>query len=112
MSLKSKNGIIESEPSNYERNSHPAGINFELKDGTALFAPYSFLSHALYQSSEITIHYSFGIVRIKGDRLKGVYTLLQTNELSSIICTNDKTGRPDEPRINEILFESLDSLVN
>ncbi len=42
MALKTKDGTFDSKPANYERGTHPAGINFELKDGTALFAPYSF----------------------------------------------------------------------
>ncbi len=67
MALKTKDGTFDSKPANYERDTHPAGINFELKDGTALFAPYSFLSHALYDSDEIVIHYSFGVVRVRGD---------------------------------------------
>src|ERR1700677_2840906 len=64
MALKTKDGTFDSKPANYERDTHPAGINFELKDGIALFAPYSFLSHALYHSNEIVIHYSFGLVRV------------------------------------------------
>jgi hypothetical protein len=47
MALKTEDGTFDSKPASYERDTHPAGINFELKDGTALFAPYSFLSHAL-----------------------------------------------------------------
>ena len=111
MAIKTKDGTFDSKPANYERDTHPAGINFELKDGTALFAPYSFLSHALYHSDEIVIHYSFGLVRVRGERLNPVFTMIRSQELGSINCAADKIAKTDEPRIREILFEDAEALT-
>ena len=111
MALKTKDGTFDTKPANYERDTHPAGINFELKDGTALFAPYSFLSHALYHSDEIVIHYSFGLVRVRGERLSPVFTMIRSQELGSINCAADKIGKPEEPRIRDILFEDAEALT-
>ena len=111
MALKTKDGTFDSKPANYERDTHPAGINFELKDGTALFAPYSFLSHALYHPDEIVIHYSFGVVRVRGERLSPVFTMIRSQELGSINCATDKIAKPEEPRIRDILFEDVEALT-
>ena len=110
MALKTKDGTFDSKPANYERDTHPAGINFELKDGTALFAPYSFLSHALRHPDEIVIHYSFGLVRVRGERLSLIFTMIRSQELGSINCATDKIAKPEEPRIQDILFEDAESL--
>ena len=112
MALKTKDGTFDSKPANYERDTHPAGINFELKDGTALFAPYTFLSHALYHSDEIVIHYSFGIVRLQGERLNLIFTLIRGHELCSINCAMDKTAKPEEPSVRSILFEDAVTLMS
>jgi hypothetical protein len=112
MAIKTKDGTFDTKPANYERDTHPAGINFELKDGTALFAPYSFLSHALYHSDEIVIHYSFGLVRVRGERLSPVFTMIRSQELGSINCAGDKLAKPEEPRIREILFEDAEIIMN
>lgn len=112
MALKTKDGTFDSKPVNYERDTHPAGINFELKDGTALFAPYSFLSHALYHSDEIIIHYSFGLVRVRGECLRPLFTMIHSQELGSINCAAEKIANPEEPRIREILFEDIQSALD
>lgn len=111
MAIKTKDGTFDTKPVNYERDTHPAGINFELKDGTALFAPYSFLSHALYHSDEIVIHYSFGVVRVQGERLSTIFTMIRNHELGSINCSADKMAKPEEPRIGDILFEEIETLM-
>ena len=111
MALKTKDGTFDTKPANYERDSHPAGINFELKDGTALFAPYSFLSHALYHSDEIVIHYSFGIVRVRGERLSPIFNMIRSQELGSINCAADKIAKLEKPHIRDILFEDADDLT-
>ena len=95
----------------YGRDIRPAGINFELKDGTALFAPYSFLSHALRHPDEIILHYSFGVVRVRGEDLTPVFTLIRGQELGSINCATDKIAKPEEPRIRDILFEDAEALT-
>ena len=112
MSLKNKHGIIESDISTYEQEGRPVGINFELKDGTALFAPYGSLSHVLLRDGEITIHYNFGLVRVRGDRLTTIYKLLQANELSSLSCVTDEINKADEPQMKKIIFEDFDTLAN
>jgi len=112
MALKTKDGTFDSKPANYERDTHPAGINFELKDGTALFAPYSFLSHALCHADEIIIHYSFGVVRVRGERLRPLFTIIRSQELGSINCAADKIAKPEEPLIRDILFEDAEALVS
>ena len=111
MAIKTKDGTFDTKPANYERDTHPAGINFELKDGAALFAPYSFLSHALYHSDEIVIHYSFGLVRVRGERLNPVFTMIRSQELGSINCAADKKTKPEEPHIQDILFEDAEALT-
>jgi hypothetical protein len=111
MALKTKDGTFDTEPANYERETHPPGINFELKDGTALFAPYPFLSYALYHPDEIAIHYSFGIVRVRGERLDTILTMIRNQELGSINCVADKMAKPEEPRIRDILFEVGETLM-
>ena len=111
MAIKTKDGTFDFKPVNYERETHPAGINFELKDGTALFAPYSFLSHALLKTEEIIIHYSFGVVRIRGERLRSIFTMIRSQDLGSINCAADKIANPEEPRIRNIQFEDAATLV-
>ncbi len=112
MALKTKDGTFDSKPANYERDTHPAGINFELKDGTALFAPYSFLSHALRNPDEIAIYYSFGVVRVRGERLTPIFTMISGQELVSISCAVDKIAESEEPRIRDILFEDAETLMS
>ncbi len=110
MALKTKDGIFDSEPANYERDTHPVGINFELKDGTALFAPYSFLSHALRHPDEIIIHYIFGVVRVRGERLSPLFTMICSQELGSINCAADKIVKPEEPHVRDILLVTPETL--
>jgi hypothetical protein len=106
MVLKRKDGTIEPSPTNYERDSHAAGINFRLSDVCQLFAPYSFLSHALLNGEkEIVLHYTFGIVRVKGDHLDYIYSMMRCHELGSINCDLDEDAKLDDPRIREIVFE-------
>jgi len=111
MALKTKDGTFDTKPAHYKRDTHPAGINFELKDGTALFAPYSFLSHALRHPDEIVIHYSFGVVRVRGERRNPVFTMIRSQELVSINCAVEKIAKPEEPRIRDILFEDAEALT-
>jgi hypothetical protein len=112
MAIKTKDGTFDTKSANYERDTHPPGINFELKDGTALFAPYSFLSHALRHPDEIVIHYSFGVVRVRGERLSTIFTMIRSQELGSINCATEKIAKPEEPRIREILFEDAEIIMN
>jgi hypothetical protein len=109
MALKRKDGTLEPDPTNYEHNSRAAGINFKLSEQRQLFAPYSFLSHAqMFDEKEIVLHYTFGMVRVKGDRLSYIYSMLRGHELGSINCVSDETAQPDEPRIEEIVFEEIE----
>jgi hypothetical protein len=106
MALKRKDGTIEPTPTNYERNSHGLGINFQLPAQRQVFAPYSFLSHAeMKGEEEIVFHYTFGMVRVKGDHLDYIYSMARDHELGSINCIKDETANPDDPRIREIVFE-------
>jgi hypothetical protein len=58
MALKRKDGTLEPNPTNYERDSRATGIDFRLSEQRQLFAPYSFLSHAqMAGEEEIAIHY-------------------------------------------------------
>ena len=111
MAIKTKDGTFDSKPANYERDTHPAGINFELKDGTALFAPYSFLSHALRHPDEIVIHYSFGVVRVQGERLSPLFTLIRSQELGSINCAMEKIAKSEEPCVRDILFDDAEAIA-
>jgi hypothetical protein len=106
MALKTKDGTSEPKPTNYERDSRAAGINFQLPQKRQLFAPYSFLTHAqMNREEEIVFHYPFGMVRVKGDHLDYIYSLVRGHELSSINCSADESAKPDEPRVREITFE-------
>jgi hypothetical protein len=108
MPLKRKDGTIESNPTIYERVSRAFGINFELKGKIQLFAPYSFFSHAqMNGDEEIIFHYTFGVVRVKGDHLDFIYSLARSHELASINCTTDDATKPEDPRIKQILFEAI-----
>jgi len=80
-------------------------------DAYDLFAPYSFLSYAqINKEEEIVIHYTFGVVRVKGDHLGKVYSILCNHELCSINCDADRATKPAETRIKEIEFEEIESI--
>jgi hypothetical protein len=106
MSLKRQDGTFESKPINYERDARASGINFQLSAQCQLFAPYSFLSRAEMQGEEeIILHYPFGMLRVKGEHLDFIYSMVQGHELRSINCATDETAKPEDPRIRQILFE-------
>jgi hypothetical protein len=106
MALKRKDGTIEPNPTNYERDSRAAGVNFQLSGQRQLFAPYSFLSHAeMKGEEEIVFHYTFGMVRVKGDHLDFIYSMVRSHDLGSINCARDEAAKPDDPRIREIVLE-------
>jgi hypothetical protein len=107
MPLKKKDGTFESMPINYERDSRAAGINFQLSGQHQLFAPYSFLSHAqMNGSEEIVFHYPFGMVRVRGNHLNYIYSMVRSHELGSINCATDESAKPEDPRIREIVFKN------
>jgi hypothetical protein len=111
MPLKRPDGTIESKPTNYERDSRAAGINFLFSGPRHLFAPYSFLSHAqMNGEEEIVFHYSFGMLRVKGDHLNYIYSLVRRHELGSINCDTGTSDKPDDPHIREIVFEEIDAV--
>jgi hypothetical protein len=106
MALKRKDGTLEPNPTNYERDSRATGINFHLSRQRQLFAPYSFLSHAqMNGQEEIVFHYTFGMVRVKGEHLDFIYSIVRGHELGSINCATDESAKPEDPRIKEIVFE-------
>jgi hypothetical protein len=106
MALKRKDGTLEPNPTNYERDSRAAGINFQLSGQRQLFAPYSFLSHAeMKGEEEIVFHYTFGMVRVKGEHLDFIYSMVRNHELGSINCAKDESAKLEDPRIKEIVFE-------
>jgi hypothetical protein len=110
MALKRKDGTLEPNPTNHERDSRAAGINFQLSEQRQLFAPYSFLSHAqMTGEEEIAIHYTFGVVRLKGGHLGDIYSMLRGHELGSLNCDVRTPDKPDDARINEIVFEEIES---
>jgi hypothetical protein len=53
----------------------------------------------------ILFHYTFGMVRVKGNHLDYIYSMVRGHELGSINCTMDETANPDDPLIREIVFE-------
>jgi hypothetical protein len=113
MALKRKDGTFEPNPTNYERDSRAAGINFQLSEHRQLFAPYSFLSHAqMTGEEEIAIHYTFGVVRVKGSHLGDIYSMLRSHELGSINCDVRTPYKTDDPRIKEIVFEESNLTTN
>jgi hypothetical protein len=65
----------------------------------------------LYRTDEIVIHYSFGVVRVRGERLSPIFTMIRSQELGSINCAVDKIAKPDEPHIRDILFENAETLM-
>jgi hypothetical protein len=60
---------------------------------------------------EIIIHYSFGVVRVRGERLSPIFTMIRSQELGSINCAAEKIAKPEEPRIRDILFENAEALT-
>jgi len=82
MSLKLKGSASNHEPTCYKLVTSLLGINFELDDRTQLFAHYSFLSHLEMQGNEeIAVHYTFGVVRLTGNGLEPIYSLLKQHNL-------------------------------
>jgi hypothetical protein len=111
MALKTKDGTFDSKPTNFERDTHPAGINFQLPGQRYLFAPYSFLSHAqMNKEEEIVIHYTFGVVRVKGGHLGKIYSILCNHELASVNCDADRKTIHVETHIKEIEFEEIEAI--
>lgn len=106
MAIKTKDGMVRPEPVCFTLDSSALGITFELRNKTALFATYAFLSHAqLTQDEEIILHYSFGVVTVIGQRLGRIFELLQKHELSAISCDTSKTAQSEEPQIRVIEYQ-------
>jgi hypothetical protein len=59
---------------------------------------------------EIVFHYSFGMLRVKGDHLNYIYSLVRRHELGSINCDTGTSDKPDDPHIREIVFEEIDAV--
>jgi len=53
-----------------------------------------------------------GDVRIRGERLGTIFTLIRSQELGSINCAVDKIAKPEEPLIRDILFEDVETLMS
>jgi hypothetical protein len=82
--------------------------NFELSDRTRLFAHYSFLSHVEMRGNEgIVIHYTFGLVRMIGQHLETIFSLLKQHNLD-FARPSDLTDRcRDEIEVTQIVFEDV-----
>lgn len=108
MALKTKDGMVRSEPVCFTRDSCAMGITFELKARTALFAPYAFLSHAQrIQQDQIIFHYSFGVVRLIGHHLETIFSLLKQHNLDFARLSEANDRCRDEIEVARIVFENI-----
>ena len=101
--LKTRDGTSKSEPTCYKLGGTQLGTNFELPDKTRLFAHYSFLSHIeMRGSEEIIVHYTFGVVRLKGHHLEAIYSLIKEHDLDFV-----RASEPNDPCRNEIEVRAI-----
>jgi hypothetical protein len=110
--LKTKDGKPKPEPTCYEVQIGGLGINFELLSKIQLFAHTSFLSHVQMNGDEaISIHYTFGVVRVLGHHLQDVYRHLKEHHICIIRRSkNDDPCRP-EIEVTSVIFETADGTV-
>jgi hypothetical protein len=104
--LKTRDGTPRPEPTCYKLGGSQLGANFELSDKNQLFAHYSFLSHIeMHNDDEIAIHYTFGVVRLTGHRLDGIYSLLRQHNLDFVCVSEANDPCRDEIEVTRIVFE-------
>lgn len=109
--LKTKDGAINPEPTCYKLGTSLLGINFEVSGKIQLFAHYSFLSHIeIRGDDEITIHYTFGVVRVIGHRLEAIYSLLKQHHLEFARSSEVHDPCCDEIEVTRIVFEDAKTI--
>ncbi len=115
MPIETKDGIILSDSDSYKKSVYGpvSGIHFVLSDGTSLLALYPFLSHVqMKRDAEIAFHYSFGIVRIKGQRLETIFASIQEHTLEVVKCRHSEGAKSSEAFVREITLEDEMDDVN
>jgi hypothetical protein len=105
--LKTMDGTPRPEPTCYKLGGSRLGINFELPGKTQLFAHYSFLSHVeMRGENEIAVHYTFGVVRIRGRHLEAIFSLLKQHSLDLARLSDAHDTCRDEIEVTQIVFEA------
>ncbi len=106
--LKTRDGMPRPEPTCYKLGGSQLGTNFELADKTRLFAHYSFLSHIeMLGENEITIHYTFGVVRVIGHHLEAIFSLLKDHNLDFVRLSEANDPCCHKIEVTQIVFEDV-----
>jgi hypothetical protein len=105
--LKTKDGTSKPEPTCYKLGGTQLGTNFEMPGNTRLFAHYSFLSHIeMRRGDEIAVHYTFGVVRVRGRHLEAIYSLLKQHSLDLARLSDADDPCRNEIEVTQIMFET------
>jgi hypothetical protein len=101
-----KGAFVKPEPTCYKFETGILGINFELSGKSQLFAPYSFLSHVTMKNEiELSLHYTYGVVRVTGHHLEPIYELAKQHYLGMVRASELNDPCRNEIQVNEIVFE-------
>ena len=105
--LKTRDGTPRPEPTCYKLGGSQLGTSFDLPDRTRLFAHYSFLSHVeMRGENEIAVHYTFGVVRLRGRHLEAIYSLLKQHSLDLARLSDADDPCRNEIEVTQIMFET------
>jgi hypothetical protein len=108
-----KGASVKPEPTCYKLETGILGINFELPGKSQLFAPYSFLSHVqMKNEKEISLHYTYGVVRVVGHHLQYIYELAKKHNLGMVRPSEINDPCRSEIEIREIVFEDASTTAN
>jgi hypothetical protein len=110
--LKTKDGKPKPEPTCYEVQISGLGINFELLSKIQLFAHTSFLSHMqMNGDEEISIHYTFGVVHVRGHHLQDIYQHLKEYHVGMIRRSKFDDPCRAEIEVTSVMFETADGTI-
>jgi hypothetical protein len=105
--LKTRDGTPRPEPTCYKLGGSQLGTSFDFPDRTRLFAHYSFLSHVeMRGENEIAVHYTFGLVRMRGRHLEAIYSLMKQHSLDLARLSEADDPCRNEIEVTQILFET------
>lgn len=106
-----KGTSVKSEPTCYKLETGILGIDFELTGKAQLFAPYSFLSHVKMEDhNEISLHYTYGLVRITGHQLQPIYDLVKKSCLGLVRASELHDPCRGDIEVREIIFEDAKAI--
>jgi hypothetical protein len=108
--LKTRDGTPRPEPTCYKLGGSQLGTSFDLSNKTRLFAHYSFLSHIeLLAEDEMAVHYTFGVVRVRGRHLEPIFSLLKQHSLDVARLSEANDPCRDEIEVRQIVFEDAEA---